>query len=606
MRTAILGILLFIAVDATCQTNMFLDNPSHVPVQKEYKNDCFGSLAWKFYAGAAIRSTPVSDNKNIYFGTEKGEFFSISLSGGKMNWKFTAPSAIHSSPAIHDGKVFFSDSKQTLFALSTSTGKIAWQFPLGQSKPYYWKFDFFHSSPTISGDSLYIGSSDGDLYCISTANGMLFWMHTVSAQIRCTPAVSYGNVYFGDMNGNFYAINTKTGHQTWKYETNGTRFINDSFGFDRKGIVSSPVIVRNNLVFGGRDGYMYNLDPLTGKPNWIFDFKVTWVLSTVATDGKAVYAGTSDGKFVNAIDLQSGKELWRTPTSLVWSSPLLINSKLYAGGYDGLLYCLDKRNGTRLINALCTRGKIQSSPVIAGNIMISASDDGYVYALTATGNCHPDGTSFIKYVYYDREAPRLYFRNGTDLWLRQNLANSGFRSIDSKGLEDIFKKEIPADSGIVVVMASNFFPQSTLKDGQQSLLRQFLNKGGRIVVTGLNPAVYDTDPETKDVRTDFQRMKSILDIDLRYNDSRAHGGVIYCQATKAGLDAGLNNWWMAPFPVTENQVDIVLGETEYKEASAYVKKYSPKNNSGLIQIWIDQDFIPTDIDFVRKVALASF
>jgi len=28
------------------------------------------------------------------------------------------------------------------------------------------------------------------------------------------------------------------------------------------------------------------------------------------------------------------------------------------------------------------------------------------------------------------------------------------------------------------------------------------------------------------------------------------------------------------------QVDMVLGENEYKDASAYLKKYSPKNNSG--------------------------
>ncbi len=607
MRTLIITVFLISAMCCQCQTNMFLGTASHIPVKKNYANDCFNSLDWKFDGGAAIRSTPVSDGRNIFFGTEKGEFYSISNANGKMNWKFVAPTPIHSSPAIHNGNVFFSDSKQTLYALASANGKLLWQYSIGQNKPYSWKFDFFWSSPTISGDTLFIGSGDGNLYAISTNNGQLFWKYTAAAQIRCSPAVFYGNAYFGDMKGNFYAINTHTGHPSWKYETNGTRFVNDSFGFDRNGIVSSPVIIGNNIVFGERDGFMYNLDPSTGKPNWIFDYKVTWVLSSVATDGKAVYAGTSDGKFVNAIDLQTGKELWRTTgLSLVWSSPLLLNNKLYAGGYDGLLYCLDKQTGKRLNNALASRGKIQSSPVMAGDHLIAASDDGYVYALTSNGNCDTEGASFIKYVYYDRDAPRLYFRNGTDLWLRQNLANNGFRAIDSKGLEDLFNREIPSDSTIVVVMASNFFPAPTLKEGSNGLLRQFLNRGGRIVITGLNPAVYNVDPETKDVRTDFSRLRSILDIDLKYNDSRAHGGVIYCQATSIGKEKGLPGWWMAPFPVTADEVDIVLGETEYKEASAYLKRYSSKKNSGLIQLWIDQDFIPTDIDFVRKVALASF
>ncbi len=117
--------------------------------------------------------------------------------------------------------------------------------------------------------------------------------------------------------------------------------------------------------------------------------------------------------------------------------------------------------------------------------------------------------------------------------------------------------------------------------------------------------VFNSDPKTKEVFTDFPRVKQILDIDFKYNDSRAHGGVVYCNATKQGVDAGLPAWWMAPYSIDRNQVDIVLGENINKDASAYVKKYSSKHNSGLIQIWIDAEFMPTDINFVSKIALSD-
>lgn len=107
------------------------------------------------------------------------------------------------------------------------------------------------------------------------------------------------------------------------------------------------------------------------------------------------------------------------------------------------------------------------------------------------------------------------------------------------------------------------------------------------------------------MKTDYTNMKNILDIEMNYVDSRVHGGIVYCNPTPQGEKAGLPSWWMAAFPVKKNQVDIVLGENVNKDASAYVKKYSPKPNSGLIQIWIDQDFLPTDVNFVRKVALAD-
>lgn len=584
---------------------MFLGTAAHIPTTKLVSNDCFDQLSWKFNSGAPVRSTPVNDNNNIYFGNEKGDFFCVDQATAKPRWKFSAEYPIHSSAAIFKGIVFFSDARQSLYALSSSTGKIVWKTSLGENKPYDWKFDFLWSSPTISGDTIFIGSGDGNLYAIQAASGKVFWKYAATTHIRCAPAVFYNKVFFGDMNGHFYALNSQTGKEVWTYETNAVKFINDSFGYDRKGIVASPVIIGNKVVFGARDGFMYNLDAATGKSNWVFDYDITWVISSVATDGKTVFSGTSDGKFVNAIDLETGKELWRTPTSLVWSSPLLINDKLYVGGYDGALYCINKKNGAKFNLPLYTGSRIQGSPVLSGKNIFVGSEDGYVYALESKGACKEEPASFIRYVYYDREAPRLYFRNGTDILLRANLTNSGFRQIDSKGLEEVFKRDIPADSGMVVVLATNYFPPAVLQGEKNSLLRKFLDKGGRIVVAGLNPVVYNVDPKTNAVDVDFSRLKNILDIDLKYSDSRAHGGILYCAATKQGITAGLPTWWMAPYSIDKNQVNIVLGENVNKAVSAYIKKYSPKTNSGLIQLWIDADFIPADINFVRKVALAD-
>lgn len=586
-------------------TNMFGGTANHVPPKATVANDCFNQTDWKFNAGAAVRSTPVADEKNMYVGTEKGEFICIEQATGKQVWKFDAASPIHSSPAIKDGLVFFSDSRQTLYALSTSSGEIKWKTSLGENKMYDWKFDFFWSSPTIADDHIYIGSGDGNLYAVESASGKVTWKFPATTHIRCSPAVFYNKVFFGDMNGEFYALDSKTGKQLWNYKANGTKFINDSFGYDRKGIVAAPVVINNKIIFGARDGFMYNLDAETGKANWIFDYQITWVLSTVATDEKTVYAGTSDGKFVNAIDIESGKELWRTSTSLVWSSPLIVNDKIYVGGYDGFLYCLDKKTGRRYNTPLHTSGRLQSSPILSGNHIFAASDDGYVYSLSSKRDCKQAPASFIKYVFYDRDVPRLYFRNGTDILLRASLTNNGFTQVDSKSLETVLQKEIPSDSNVVIVLASDYLPAAVLKDGKNSLLRKFLEKGGRIVVTGTNPVVYEVD-SAKNVNADFSKSKSILDIDLRYNDSRAHGGLLYCEATKEGLAAGLPNWWMAAFPVEKKQVDIVLGENVNHEASAFVKKYVPGKYSGWIQLWIDSDFTPADVNFVSEIAVASF
>ena len=62
---------------------------------------------------------------------------------------------------------------------------------------------------------------------------------------------------------------------------------------------------------------------------------------------------------------------------------------------------------------------------------------------------------------------------------------------------------------------------------------------------------------------------------------------------------------LASLSIDKKQVDIVQGENMDKDASADVKKYSSKANLGLIQIWIDAEFIPSGVNFVRKIALAN-
>ena len=115
--------------------------------------------------------------------------------------------------------------------------------------------------------------------------GTTFWKFAATAQYKIKPGGFYDKVFFGDMNGDFYAV-TEDGKEIWNYKPNAIKFVNDSFGYDRKGIVASPVIINNKIIFGARDGYMYNLDVKPGKANWDFDYNITWVLSSVATDGK--------------------------------------------------------------------------------------------------------------------------------------------------------------------------------------------------------------------------------------------------------------------------------------------------------------------------------
>ena len=349
--------------------------------------------------------------------------------------------------------------------------------------------------------------------------------------IRSTAAVWNDVVLFGDTEGIFYAVDLKTGTEKWVFRVNGEAMKLEDFGFDRKAILGAPVVHQSKIIFGARDGFLYCLDA-NGKQLWVVDHQVSWVISTVAVKDSFVVTGTSDGRFVQAVNLNSGKEIWKfRPNTLFWSSPLIVNNNVYAGGFDGVLYCLDLKTGHR-ISQFCTGDKIMSSPVWDNDKLYVGSDDGNLYAL----NGHPDNRLPIenmqRFVYYEDDA-KTYFRNGSDLRIKNFLVNCGYKSIGADTMITIMSQK-PA-SKTVIVFASAYMPKTILDNGNNSWMRKFLDAGGRIVMPGTNSMIFDIDEKTKQpVAFNIPRADSVLGINYGPNDTRAMGGQFSCFATDKG------------------------------------------------------------------------
>src|SRR3990172_687553 len=103
--------------------------------------------------------------------------------------------------------------------------------------------------------------------------------------------------------------------------------------------------------------------------------------SPAVVDNK-IYVGSADGYFY-AIDLARGREIWEfSATGAVESSPTVADGRVYFGTNNGKLYCLDIADG-REIWQFQAGAEITSSPVVeAGTVYFSSADDK-LYALKA-------------------------------------------------------------------------------------------------------------------------------------------------------------------------------------------------------------------------------
>jgi eukaryotic-like serine/threonine-protein kinase len=577
--------------------NSFSQSPLQQRVAASKTDLVYDTKEWSFFSGSPVRSTPLIQGATIYFGNTAGVFYAIDKKSAQLRWKYNAGSAIHSSAIASGDKVYFSDNRQTVYALDKTSGKLKWSFKMGEKKAYPWRFDYYYSSPVLHTGKLFIGSDDGHLYALHPETGKLLWKFSVNGIIRSTPAIYKNMVLFGDTEAGLYAVNTETGKQNWVFRINGDTMKNENYGFDRRAITSSVITSGNKAIFGARDGYLYCINADTGESLWKADHRVSWVISTVAISDTTVVTGTSDGRFVQALNLDTGRELWRYRTAqAVWASPLIVGEKVYAGAFDGQLHCIDLRTGKR-ISQYKTDAMMLSSPVWSEDRLYVGSDDGNLYAFGGHADKRLHTDKLNRYVFYETGI-NVYFRGGSDLRIRNYLNGNGYKTLGADSLTAMLSNN--SSEPAVIVFASDYFPKTIIENGRESLLRRFLDRGGKIVVTGILPTVYKIDDKTKQP-VDFNKLlsDSVLGLHYGHGDTRSFMGQYPSFPTAAGKSIGLPDFWINSLFIDESKVDVVLGKNENGRVSAFAKNYS--NGGQLVQLWMDPDK-PERMDAIIKAA----
>ncbi|KAK6020520.1 PQQ enzyme repeat protein [Ostertagia ostertagi] len=545
--------------------------------------------------GAPVRGSAWIDGNYLFVGNAKGVFAAIHKKTGVIKWSFQAAGAIHSSAIGEKGRVYFADNRQSIYALDQLTGKLLWKFDLQPAINYPWRYDYYPSSPVIQGNKLLVGGDDGFFYALDIQTGKVVWKYKCKGIVRSTAAVYRDKVLFGDTEAGFYALSLANGKEIWQCRINGDTMNNEDWGFDRRAITSSAVVKGNKVIFGARDGYLYCVDVETGKRIWTQDHEISWIISTVAIKDSMVVTGTSDGRFVQAVHLETGKEIWKYRTTLaVWASPLIVGDKVYAGSFDGQLYCIDLKTGKR-VSQFRAGNKFMASPLWNDGLLYAGSDDGYLYALEG----HADrriADQGERFVFYEPNI-NVYFRNGSDLAIKNYLRGNGYTVIGSDTLVQLLKRTSRPG---VIVFASSYFPAAITSGGRSGLLRDYLDHGGRIVMTGINPIVYRLDEKTKQaVGFNPYVADTILNLDYGKGDTRTFMGDFPSFPTAKGRLLGLPDFWSSSLFIDEKKVDIVLGRCETGVVSAFAKNYS--NGGQFIQIWMNADK-PENLDAIIKTA----
>lgn len=248
-----------------------------------------------------------------------------------------------------------------------------WDFSMGGSK---------YSSPIVAGGVVFVGSNDHYVYAVGTASATLKWKYQTGDSVESTPLYYNGTVYVGSSDGFLYALNATNGSLLWSFNAGSA-------------ISSSPVTDGTNIYFAAQSGDIFAVSMTTHNAVWASPYNVPGGFSypsaalVLSKQYNALFIGSEEGS-VYAINT-NGTTKWVYPTGanpgdnrFSVSSPAVVGGTVYIGSDNGIVYAITASNGS-LSWSYNVGNDVLSSPAVTDSTVYFGSIAGNFYALGTSG-----------------------------------------------------------------------------------------------------------------------------------------------------------------------------------------------------------------------------
>ncbi|MDC0935446.1 PQQ-binding-like beta-propeller repeat protein [Pirellulales bacterium] len=408
------------------------------------------SQDWPMLAGRPDRNAVTSGNPPIDWNLERGENVLWQVPLGRINF---------AGPAVANGRVFIgadngakrdpahTDPQGVLAAFSAIDGSFLWQ----DLAPYrddrglsHTLQEYTTSTPLIEGDRLYYVTAQAQIRCldveafadsendgpwtaeISTGphDADLIWEIDMGVELGVYPheapncsIVSVGDLLMvGTSNGvdvahtnmpaprapSFLGVDRESGRVVWQVTGPSPRVLHGQWCSPSLGQVGDRTIV----FFGGGDGWLYALDPFTGRELWRYDGNPKDAIWRPASDsGKAVFRNNiiacpvfHEGHVLLAMgqdpthgdgqgllhrircdgigDVTTSHNIWKNQdVHRTIATPIVQDGLVYVGDNFGEVHCLDQETGEQ-VWVHDQMARIWGCMLLVGDALYVGDEDG--------------------------------------------------------------------------------------------------------------------------------------------------------------------------------------------------------------------------------------
>ncbi len=270
-----------------------------------------------------------------------------------------------------------------IYALDKNDGHLIWhRGTMGEAMP----------TPAIDGNVLFFATGSGSVHALDRRTGRPLWTtHLKGNDNMSSPSCDHGRIFLAMATPpRLYSLSAKTGKLLWSKTIKGAA--NTGMGDVSPAVGSGIVImdtVTNPAMIHGQptlEPVVEAFDAKTGRSLWIRSLgrgpkPPAFKGGVPMIHGNTVYVGSPVNGIYEALDLKTGKVLWKwSRIKAARGAPTLYRNRLFIAGGD-TLFLLDPETGKE-INSLKIGGRMGIiSPTIVGGTAYLANSWDWIVAV---------------------------------------------------------------------------------------------------------------------------------------------------------------------------------------------------------------------------------
>ena len=323
---------------------------------------------WIEQQHAGIYSSPVVWNHHVYAADNLGRVVCYDALGHET-WRFNSGARIIGTPAIDKGVLVAGSANGNIYGLDARSGRQLWT--VKTAKPCV-------SAVTIVSGIAYVGGGDGTFRAIKVKDGKLLWQNNnVKGYVETRPLVTKGRVVFGDWANTLYCLNQRTGETLWTWQPPRKTDMH----YSPAGVW--PVESHGTIYICDPERAMTAIDLTTGKQLWrTYQSKVRESIG-LSADGKRLYAKTMQDSIVCfAARNDRPEQLWATNAGFGYEHARVMLAEkdgvCFSSTKNGLIIAIDGKTGRLLWIHKVGNTLINTIVPVSSRELYFTNEDGFV------------------------------------------------------------------------------------------------------------------------------------------------------------------------------------------------------------------------------------